>query len=61
MDSNLTMLIKAAILFWIGTGPIKGFAITLMFGLIISMFTSLYITHIMYNIFTPKTGEKLSI
>jgi SecD/SecF fusion protein len=61
MDSNLTMLIKAAILFWIGTGPIKGFAITLMFGLIISMFTSLYITHVMYNIFTPKTGEKLSI
>lgn len=61
MDSNLTMLLKAAILFWIGTGPIKGFAITLMFGLIISMFTSLYITHVMYNMFTPKTGEKLSI
>jgi SecD/SecF fusion protein len=61
MDSNLTMLIKAAILLWIGTGPIKGFAVTLMFGLLISMFTSLYMTHIMYNIFTPKTGEKLSI
>ncbi len=61
MDSNLTMLLKAAILFWIGTGPIKGFAVTLMFGLIISMFTSLYITHVMYNFFTPKTGEKLSI
>ncbi len=61
LDSNLTMLIKAAILFYIGTGAIKGFAITLMFGLIISMFTSLYITHIMYNMFTPKTGEKLSI
>jgi SecD/SecF fusion protein len=61
MDSNLTMLIKAGILLWIGTGPIKGFAITLMFGLLISMFTSLYVTHIMYHIFTPKTGEKLSI
>jgi SecD/SecF fusion protein len=61
MDSNLTMLIKAAILLWIGTGPIKGFAVTLMFGLLISMFTSLYMTHIMYHIFTPKTGEKLSI
>jgi SecD/SecF fusion protein len=61
MDSNLTMLLKAAILLWIGTGPIKGFAVTLMFGLLISMFTSLYMTHIMYNIFTPKTGEKLSI
>ena len=61
MDSNLTMLLKALILFWIGTGPIKGFAVTLMFGLVISMFTSLYITHIMYNVFTPKTGEKLSI
>jgi SecD/SecF fusion protein len=61
MDSNLTMLLKAAILLWIGTGPIKGFAVTLMFGLLISMFTSLFVTHIMYNIFTPKTGEKLSI
>ena len=61
MDSNLTMLIKAGILLWIGTGPIKGFAITLMFGLLISMFTSLYVTHIMYHIFTPKTGERLSI
>jgi preprotein translocase subunit SecD len=61
MDSNLTMLLKAGILFWIGTGPIKGFAVTLMFGLVISMFTSLYITHIMYNVFTPKTGERLSI
>jgi len=61
MDSNLTMLLRRALLFWIGTGPIKGFAVTLMFGLIISMFTSLYITHIMYNVFTPKTGERLSI
>jgi SecD/SecF fusion protein len=61
MDSNLTMLLKATILLWIGTGPIKGFAVTLMFGLLISMFTSLYVTHIMYNMFTPKTGEKLSI
>jgi protein-export membrane protein SecD len=61
MDSNLTMLIKAGILLWIGTGPIKGFAVTLMFGLLISMFTSLYVTHVMYNLLTPKTGEKLSI
>ena len=61
MDSNLTMLLKAAILLWIGTGPIKGFAVTLMFGLLISMFTSLYVTHIMYNMFTPKTGDRLSI
>jgi len=61
LDSNITMLLKAGILLWIGTGPIKGFAVTLMFGLLISMFTSLIVTHNMYNIFSPKSGDKLSI
>jgi SecD/SecF fusion protein len=60
-DSNLTMMLKALILLWIGTGPIKGFAVTLILGLIISMFTSLFMTHVMYNFFTGKTQAKLSI
>ncbi len=43
-DSNLTTLIAAAMLFQFGSGPIKGFAITLSIGLIASMFTALYVT-----------------
>jgi len=61
LDSNLTTLIMGFILLWLGTGPIKGFAITLIFGLIISMFTALFVTHVMYNIFTPRNKTTLSI
>ncbi len=44
LDGNVTTLIAAAVLFWLGTGPIKGFAQTLSIGIIISMFTALVIT-----------------
>jgi len=43
-DANITTIIGAAVLFFLGTGPIKGFAITLLLGVIISMFCSLVIT-----------------
>jgi protein-export membrane protein SecD len=60
-DSNLTTLITAFILLWLGTGPIKGFAVTLILGLSISMYTALFVTHLMYNMFTPKNATTLSI
>ena len=47
LDSNVTTLIAAATLFWLGTGTIKGFAVTLSVGIVASMFTSLTITHMM--------------
>lgn len=40
IDGNMTALIAAAILFWFGSGPVRGFAVTMALGLIISMFTS---------------------
>ena len=43
-DSNITTLIACGVLFWLGTGPIKGFAQTLAIGIILSMFTALVIT-----------------
>ncbi|MBQ7265773.1 MAG: protein translocase subunit SecD [Firmicutes bacterium] len=46
-DGNITTLISCAILFWLGTGPIKGFAQTLSLGIIVSMFTALVITRIL--------------
>jgi protein-export membrane protein, SecD/SecF family len=43
-DSNITTIMAAAVLFYLGTGPIKGFAITLALGVVISMFTAVTIT-----------------
>jgi protein-export membrane protein SecD len=43
-DGNVTVLISSAVLFWLGTGPIKGFAETLAIGTALSMFTALTVT-----------------
>ena len=55
MDANLTTLITAYILYKIGTGPIKGFGLTLMFGIIASMFTALVVTRLIFDTLTIKT------
>jgi len=47
MDSNVTTMIAAVVLFIFGTGPIKGFAITLGIGIIVSLFTAVVITRFM--------------
>jgi len=47
VDSNITTLIAAATLFWLGTGTIKGFAVTLSVGIVASMFTAITLTRIM--------------
>jgi protein-export membrane protein SecD len=59
-DSNLTTLISALILFQFGTGPVRGFATTLSVGLIASMFTSLFVTRFIFDLFTqgePRIKE----
>lgn len=48
-DANITTLITAIILFAVGTGPIKGFAVTLMLGIMTSMFTSIFGTRAIVN------------
>jgi SecD/SecF fusion protein len=50
-DSNLTTLIAAFLLFQFGTGPIRGFAVTLTIGLIASMFTAIVVTRTIFEIF----------
>ena len=47
IDANLTTFIAALILFYFGTGPIKGFAVTLSIGLVTSMFTAIMVTRLM--------------
>ncbi|MBI4313295.1 MAG: protein translocase subunit SecD, partial [Candidatus Omnitrophica bacterium] len=49
-DSNITTLIAAFLLFQFGTGPIRGFAVTLTIGLVASMFTAIVVTHVIFEI-----------
>ena len=62
-DSNLTTFIVAFILFAIGTGPIKGFAVTLMIGIVCSMFTAITVTRAVVQLIYGKRRNltKLSI
>jgi preprotein translocase subunit SecD len=46
MDSNVTALITALIMFWIGSGPVRGFAVSLGIGIFTSMFTAVYVTRL---------------
>jgi preprotein translocase subunit SecD len=50
VDSNLTTLIAAIVLFMFGTGPIKGFAVTLSIGIATSMFTAITVTRALVNL-----------
>ncbi|MFQ5963414.1 MAG: protein translocase subunit SecD [Candidatus Scalinduaceae bacterium] len=50
VDSNVTTLITATILYAVGTGPVKGFAIVLIVGLLINMFTAVFFTRVIFEI-----------
>jgi len=50
LDANITTLIAAVILFSMGTGPVKGFAITLSVGIVTSMFTAIMVTRALVNL-----------
>jgi preprotein translocase subunit SecD len=61
-DANITTLIASLVLFSFGTGPIKGFAITLSIGIITSMFTAIIVSRAIVNkIYGGKKIEELSI
>jgi protein-export membrane protein SecD len=62
LDANLTTLISAVFLFQFGTGPIKGFAVTLSIGLIANMFTAVLFTRMIYDFWLSRGKlERLSI
>ncbi|MBI3083043.1 MAG: protein translocase subunit SecD, partial [Candidatus Omnitrophica bacterium] len=48
LDSNVTTVIAALFLYWFGTGPIRGFATTLIMGLAASMFTAIFVTRVIF-------------
>jgi preprotein translocase subunit SecD len=62
LDANITTLIVAVILYAVGTGPVKGFAVTLSVGIITSMFTAIMGTRALVNlIYGGRRVKKLSI
>ncbi len=54
MDANVTTLIAAAVLLKFGTGPVKGFAVTLSLGILASMFTAIVATRVVFDLVTIK-------
>ncbi len=63
LDANLTTVIAAIFLFQFGTGPIKGFSVTLIVGVLASMFTSVFVSRVIFDIFygKKKNLQKISI
>lgn len=54
VDANVTTIITAVVLYQYGTGPIKGFALTLMIGILSSMFTAIFVTRTVYDFITSR-------
>jgi preprotein translocase subunit SecD len=62
LDANVTTLIAAVVLFQFGTGPIKGFAVTLSLGIIASMFTAIVVTRVIFDLaLSNRRVKSLSI
>ena len=62
IDANVTTLIAALVLYQFGTGPIRGFATVLFWGIVISMFTAIFVTRTIFNSFIDRKGlKRLSI
>ena len=62
IDANVTTLVAALVLYQFGTGPIRGFATVLFWGIVISMFTAIFVTRTIFNTLTErKSLQKLSI
>jgi preprotein translocase subunit SecD len=63
VDTHVTTIVSAAILFIFGTGPVKGFATTLVFGLIANLFTAVFVSRVIFDwvLSRKQRGEALSI
>ena len=58
LDSNITTIIASLVLYILGSGAIKGFAITLLIGIVLSMFTSLVVTRYLVKLYLPLNSTK---
>ena len=61
-DSNITTMATCVVLIYFGTGPVRGFGVTLLIGLVTSMFTAIFVTHALIDMLMVKFGiTKVSI
>jgi len=61
IDSNLTTLITALILYAVGTGPVKGFGIILAIGLVVNLFTAIFVTRVIFEVLDMKAFRMLRL
>jgi len=62
IDANVTTLIAALVLFQFGTGPVKGFAVTLSVGILSSLFTAIFVSRLIFDLFLSRRQiDRLSI
>jgi preprotein translocase subunit SecD len=62
LDANVTTLIAALVLFQFGTGPVRGFAVTLSIGIISSLFTAIFLSRIIFDyLYEHRRMQKVSI
>jgi len=59
-DSNLTTFITAVILYQFGSGAVQGFALTLMIGIVASMFTAIFVTKVVFHTLTDRSPTAVS-
>jgi preprotein translocase subunit SecD len=63
VDTHVTTIVSCAILFLVGSGPVKGFAVTLVFGLLANLFTAVYVSRVIFDAHLNKLkpGQLVSI
>jgi preprotein translocase subunit SecD len=58
IDANITTLIAAIVLFQFGTGPVKGFAVTLSIGILSSLFTAVFVSRLIFDLVLSRRQVK---
>jgi preprotein translocase subunit SecD len=61
LDTHITTIVSAAILFIFGTGPVKGFAVTLTFGLLANLFTAVFVSRVIFDSLLEKRGRTATL
>jgi preprotein translocase subunit SecD len=61
IDAHITTTIAGIVLYTYGTGPIRGFAVTLLIGVIVNLFTGVFMSQMMMEYLGRKSGDRLSI
>jgi preprotein translocase subunit SecD len=60
IDTHVTALVTAAILYNFGTGPVKGFAVTLFIGLVASLFTAVFFTRLLFDLLYMRRRQPVA-